>query len=306
MSSPVILVHRERKGSSHMKRRLTLVAFMGLLSLLGATACSPAEKYGLFGEFSEEGATVRAEGASTVDGMKNHIETPTGPVTTTVSVNERYAGETTILEAADGKPTKMRRVVETDVTDSVTELMGQSEKDTEKDPLHGETIVMMLADGEWTAELEEGTPTEAQRESLADLSQGLFVSIYPDRELEVGEQWTVPQEALLLMADADAENVQGTMTCTLTAIEEYKGEQCALVDYDLEVSFDDTSTKGQELNSKFTLSGKVYRSLDSHLDLLNEGSGTVTWSGTMTEGGQSMAFSGTGPMTLKETLEIVK
>jgi hypothetical protein len=288
-----------------MKRRLALVAFIGLWSLLGATACAPAT-YLLFGEYSKEGGVVDTRGDFTLDSEVT-IEAPTGDMNMTMSTKQRYANETTVLEAADGEPTKLRRVVETAVTDRETEFMGEREKESEKSPLHGETIVMTLVDGEWAAELEQGTPTKAQRDRLADLASQLGTSIYPDRELEVGEEWTVPQESLPpMLIPPDADDVQGNMTCTFTAIEEYEGVQCAVVDYELEVSFADSSTEGQQMSAKMTMAGKVHRSLDSHLDLLNEGSGTLTYTGTLTEGDQSMAFSGTGPVTFKETSEIVK
>ncbi len=76
-----------------MKRRLALVAFIGLVSLLGATACGP-EKYGLFGEFSEEGATVRSESTFAIDAAELSIETPIGDMTGAMSMNQRSVSAT--------------------------------------------------------------------------------------------------------------------------------------------------------------------------------------------------------------------
>jgi hypothetical protein len=104
----------------------------------------------------------------------------------------RYRCINTVLESAEGRPTRVRRLYEELRQHSVE---AGEEKD-ETGVLEGLPLLLREEDGEPIAELEDGAG-EVDERYLADHHLDRDEDVFlPDREVELGDEWSLDEDAL--------------------------------------------------------------------------------------------------------------
>lgn len=275
------------------------------------------------------GKTAETPAAETApDGIvlsKKDLLPPVGKLVTKVSkmdmedaVMKVQAGpqqiEGTASQASSGKetietlsPDRVRRHVISKKGGGKMTVNGNVQPTGDKtDALEGHPVILERKDGVWTAALESGAePGAEQRKSLdrmvVEIARSSDFEMYGDTPRKVGDKWEVDPSKLTNFGEA--ENMSGTYSMELTAIEDFQGTKCAVVRTSFDIKGKTPGAEGSppmDMNFKGTAVTK--RSIADQLDLDVEVNGTMKVVGSPAEN-VKIDVEGPARITEKVTLD---
>ena len=163
-------------------------AFVLLLALT-LSACGPA-KYKLNGGKDKKGDSIRTESKMTLSDANLSIGSASGRVSGKMDMRNHSINVTKTLDTDDKGASAIEVFHEADLAVFDANINGQKNTNEQKSPLHGTTIIRRRTGDTWSDALKDATPTPEQKKRLDAGARGT-PSQYPDRELTVGESWTV-------------------------------------------------------------------------------------------------------------------
>ena len=98
-------------------------------------------------------------------------------------------------------------------------------------PLDGKTVLTeRIEEGRWAARLDsKRRPTPEESAALYSLTYLWAEGLYPDREVEIGESWTVDASELKNLLGSDFSRPEGELRFTLARIVDFEGQECAKI-----------------------------------------------------------------------------
>jgi hypothetical protein len=267
-------------------------------------SCGPS-KYKLEGGKEQKGDSYRNEmkismkdGSITFSTLQNTIS---GKVN---SINHSIQKRTT-LETDDNGASFIEVFHEKGSKVFTVYMNGKQETEEEASPLQGVTVLRRRnADG-WTETIKGNSPTPEQGK-LLDKKARNVPSLYPDRELIVGETWTVSAEALKRLFGDDMLSLDGKMHCTFVRIEELEGHRCAVILVELDATGTGLDQNNNEVKVTMSMHGTTYRSLKRLVDLKSVMRGNMKWEGKTVDQGQTISMTIIGPAVIEEYTTILK
>jgi len=101
-------------------------------------------------------------------------------------------------------------------------------------------------------------------------------ALYPEESLEIGQEWTADPKALGYIISPRLQIDNGEVNCRLHDITVHRGERCAEISIDIDVS-GVLKTHGTRTNVQIALAGTITRSLQTFFDMRTELEGTMQW-----------------------------
>mgnify|MGYP000141469202 FL=1 len=200
--------------------------------------------------------------------------------------------------------TQITVVVQKDSSVGSVTMMGQQQPaKEEKEPLHGQTVILTKAEGKWTGKLKEGEATEKQQKKIDKLvkkynGESDDKHIYGTTPRKVGDSWDVDPSKVSSFGNGD-QKLAGTYKVTFKGIEKFQGDDCAVLVADIDVT-GATGDGDMKMNVKGQF--RVLRSLKHLIDLEKKMQGKMKMNGTINKGAGTMGI--TGPMTATEKAEV--
>jgi hypothetical protein len=273
-----------------------LVLALGLLALAG---CS-GQPQDLRGPAPQAGQTYRSEMTLTV--TKGTITLTAGgePVTGEADLSMRAVEEEEVLAVADGQVTGIRTKVITDQATETVRIEGQADTHTDSGPLEGETVLCEKAGEGWKTTLVGKAPTPRQAVEMEMLTPPESpVDEYPDGPVKPGHVWTVDAARLRQLMGKGVQIDSGTWKRKFEKTVEVEGEPCAHIAEEIELRGKARDEHGAWSRVELQAKGTTVRSLKRGFSLSTRLSGTLTQSGTVTEDGEKVQVTLSGPMTLE-------
>ena len=117
---------------------------------------------------------------------------------------------------------------------------------------------------------------ELELKTIGDMwNEGSHV-LYPEEPLEMNQSWSADPKALSYIMSPRLQIDNGEVTCRLQDITVHRGERCAEVAIDIDIS-GVLKTQGSSTNVQIALKGTIIRSLQSFFDMRTELEGTMQW-----------------------------
>lgn len=197
-------------------------------------------------------------------------------------------------------PNKMRRIIESDVSvGSMTRDGAEQKVPAKPNPLLGMPVICVKNDGKWTAELEKGTPTEAQAEALDNMvvelsGESAFHMYGGGTPRKPGDEWKVDPAKIGFNGGKD---LKGDYSVKFVEVKDHEGVKCAV----LKATFDFTGKTleggagGPEMSLHMKGEATSYRSLADRVDLEVNLNGTMTVSGSP---GPAITMTMEGPLEM--------
>jgi hypothetical protein len=260
---PVIIVKRE------LSRRAFLLAIGALVLGIGGTLGFVywPSGYLLAGPAMQKGAVIRNETRMTIVGAMT-LSAGKDAVSGIMTIEDHQITETLVIAVAAGQPNKLENKFLTDGSTVRVSIGNEPEKvTTDKGIFSGRSIQLEKVAGIWKQSLVGGNPDPAQLRALQ--AEWVPDDIYPSRRLSIGETWTVSGSHMRrLFGMSDALSFDGTGAFTLQDIVVRDGEKCAVIRAQIEVRATMLDEQNQEAVLEMAISGHVYRSLKSLLDVV--------------------------------------
>jgi hypothetical protein len=191
-----------------------------------------------------------------------------------------------VLEAADGKPTKLIYDCEEDI--EARKPSEDSDWVTAERPLHGRKITVSLVEGKETLEDADQIPErELKRITLEDRS----ALLYPKDPVAVGDSWEVPSADVRKFLGND-EMTKGSCSVKLAEVKDVDGRRCAILTAKLDIS----GRTSNGLDATVKLEGDAVVWLERGYMLSFKAKGTSTASGP--------TVKAEGPITLEMTTKV--
>lgn len=192
-----------------------------------------------------------------------------------------------VLEAKDGKPTKVKRLYVQKFNRFEIPDMGQNNSTDSK--LVGKILTVEEADGKVTATGEGADEKELEHEKIGtEIDEALL----PGKPVNVGDSWEADKDKVKAAFGREEDEIEeATLSCKLEAVEEKFGQKCAKLTVKLATK-GTTMANGQKMKQTFALEGPVWFGLTSGRALGMELKGKMKLSG-----------SG-GPQKIKVALEV--
>jgi len=219
----------------------------------------------------------------------------------TMSLHSQSIDELEIYDVSNGvvRHGRLTHVVDKTLSTRTMTIPGsEPETETEEEfgELHGRTEVIELNAGQWTRKLVGAAPSP---ELAAELeAPPTDDAIYPTA-IKVGGSWTVPGSEIRSWMGSDFTVTTGELKSTLIAVEALPAETIAVIEGIGEIGGKVRVEDGTELDFKMTLQVTERRSLERGMEVEGFGKGTIEFSGTFLEAGQSVSLSVTGPLTMR-------
>ncbi len=172
----------------------------------------------------------------------------------------------------------------------------ETERDSERGPLHGCTVIGQKAGSNWAFQLAKGRPDDDQSAALMELAGNYAPAIYPARRLRIGESWEVDAVAVRRWLGHDLIRSEGKARLTFRGLGEFSGERCAVIDASIDAVGQLEDPDGNLLELGIGLEGTIHRSLESHLDLAGTMEGLMVLEGELEQDGMVVVVKVTGPM----------
>lgn len=205
--------------------------------------------------------------------------------------------EEEILGTAGRDITKLRTRVVKDEVKRKTVINGETENATDTKELAGEIVFSEKTKDGWKHVLEDTKPTEKQEKALQDFDNPENEDeLYPAEKVKVGASWDIKVEALKKIIGPKATDVKGKARSKLLRVEDYDGDQCAIIETELDLS---ATTKEDGNDVKVSMKGKIVstRSIKDGLDRKYTMDGTASFGGKIKEDGQEADIKFSGKMT---------
>lgn len=175
------------------------------------------------------------------------------------------------------------------------------ERDSERGPLHGRTVMGRKSGEQWAFRLANGRPDADQSAALVELAGNYAPALYPSRRLRIGESWEVGAASMKRWLGHDLIRSDGRGRLTFRGLAEFGGERCAVIDATIDAVGQLEDPDGNLLELRIGMEGTIYRSLESHLDLTGTMEGLMVLEGELEQDGAAIAVKVTGPIKVTAT-----
>ncbi len=275
-----------------------------LISTTLFTGCGGQNGYTLAGENLSKGDIVRQEMKMTVTN---------GEVIYAIPGQEEIKGvfemeiaqliENEVLETDGNGMTKVKVNILRWTNEFSMDLAGEENKETERDPLDGKTILGRKESGLWKFSLQSGQPSTEEADALEEFGRVYSMNDwgYPSHQVAVGESFDLPESMIMKMMGPDTTDASGSGSSTLQEVVSYKNKQHALIMGAMKMKGLDTESG---LNMEMSFQGQHYRDLEDFLDVDAVYKGQMKMSGEQVEEGIKMSMIMRGPITVTATQSI--
>ena len=287
--------------------KATLRIFLILTPLISTTlftGCGGQNGYTLAGENLSKGDIVRQEMKMTVTN---------GEVICAIPGQEEIKGvfemeiaqliENEVLETDGNGMTNVKVNILRWTNEFSMDLAGEENKETERDPLDGKTILGRKESGLWKFSLQSGQPSTEEADALEEFGRVYAMNEwgYPSHQVAVGESFDVPESMIIKMMGPDIADVSGSGSSTLQEVVSYNNKQHALIMGAMKMKGVDPES---DLNMELSLQGQHYRDLEDFLDVDAVYKGQIKYSGEQVEEGIKMSMTMRGPISVTTTKSI--
>jgi hypothetical protein len=277
----------------------TAQSLLVALVLLALAGCS-GQPQDLRGPAPQAGQTYRSEMTVTVTKGKITLTAGGESVTGEIDLTRRGVEEEEILAVADGEVTGIRTKVRTDRATETVRIDGQADTHTDSGPLEGETVLCEKVGEGWKTTLVGKAPTPRQAVEMELLTPPESpADEYPDGPVKPGHVWTVDAARLRQLVGMGTQIDSGAWKRKFEKTVEVDGEPCAQIAEEIELRGRTRDEHGEWARLELKAKGTTLRSLKRGFSLSTRLSGTLTQSGTVTEGGEKAQVTLSGPMTLE-------
>ena len=179
-------------------------------------------------------------------------------------------------------------------------------EETEVGCLQGVSVLGNKRGSKWIYNLETGSATPEQAKQLSAMSEGqefADADLYPTHRVKVGDRWAVDPQALgaLLAAGAGGFSTSSQGWMELRGLETRDGHRCARLIFGLQLMATIAEDEDLPGSLELSVSGEIYRDLDSCFDIFISGKGHMTSSRTIVVEGALVQASITGPVLFNFT-----
>jgi len=278
-------------------RRFMSVSMTALL--LALAGCSKGPPQDLRGPQPEVGQVIRDELKVTMTDGKVTITVDGQSVTGKATLTASSVHEEQVLAVAEGEITYSRTRVVTDQATQTITLDGESNTHKERNPLEGEVVDCEKAGQVWKITLVRKTPTAEQAAELKRFPPPVSTAdFYPAEPVKPGHSWTVDVTRLrkLFGNAVDIEDGSCKMTFVKTIVVD--GEQCALIDEEMELRGRMKDEKDPDGQFQFKGRGTTRLSL-TRRNTSAKYTGTMTESHTIEEMGQRARMTISGQVEME-------
>ena len=210
-----------------------------------------------------------------------------------------------VIASEHGQATVIEVFHEKDFSTQEMELNGQKIPNKNVSPMQGVTVVRRKTGDTWTDSLKEGNPTAKQKKHLHTNQPDDAAVLYPAGEIAVGDAWTVPASSLKRLFGDDMQDMRGSANCKLLRVEDYAGQPCAVVQFEMDAVGTGTDDSDNAMKMKFNVHGTVYRSLKLPVDMKTDLQGTIKMEGSVAAGGGAK-FNVSGPIIVAERTTVTQ
>ncbi len=216
--------------------------------------------------------------------------------TATGNWNSKSTVRTEIVAMRDGEPSVVRLTWESDDRVFEMKLQGQQQpnKNEQKGPLIGETVLLEMQNGQTRKTLMGKQPTTEQQAALDEQNFTNPDDIYPKEKVVPGYSWEVKDQHLAHFLPT-ALSIKGDALCTFEKVEAHRGQKCAVITLSINASFK-VLFNGQEAEVEFGGHSTAYRSLDKLIDLETVMDGQMAITVAQILNGQRVNLKVAGPM----------
>jgi hypothetical protein len=263
-----------------------------------AAGCSSGPPQALLGPDPNPGQKYRTESNTT---MKNgKITVKDGDVSQSGRVDLTFdlIEEEEILAVEDKRITKSRVHVVRDKATETIEADGQSNSRDDLSPLEGETIECEKNGNDWKFTLVGKTPDAKQTQKLKGYPPPRSdVDFYPGEPVKPGHRWNVDIKLIQGLMGSQAQIDSGTRARKFEKTIQWDGEPCVQIAETMDLRGRMQDEDGQWVQLEMKLAGPMQRSLLQGFTVASQMTGTMTMSGTVTEGGKKLQLTVSGPVT---------
>ncbi len=319
-----------RSNAAHAVRRfgatgMSLAATVAIVVSLGSTfaalgqgapvaPAAPLEPavemtYDLLGPAPQAGETITVTETMKIENGTIDLAFQGQNLEGTTEVEGSTVSVVQIVSAEGYQITAYNVSVTSDEVRSSGEMAGQVQDEEQEGELVGRTVNLVMADDEtWTRELAGRRASIEQQDEIDRMSGSTPDSlVFPSEPVAIGHRWKIRNEALAPILGGSVENPLGSATLRFTGVEEYDGEQVAVI----EVSFDvegDTKLEGDiEAQVHMVATGVIRRSLATGLDRVFDLEGTFEMQASPEqEGVGAMSMEMSGELTVQTLEEVGK
>jgi len=280
--------------------RLVLPALLAVL-LVPSLGRGQEKKVDLRGPEPKKGQIInRTEKGSLKNGK---VAIDDGAMQISLDLTSKHTAENKveIKEVKDGKIQKATLTVRKDETILEIGLEGKSKEDKKKGEFAGETLLFERTKDGWKKLIADKDLTDEQKEKLADVNVDDWITeLLPKEEVAVGHKWEPKVESLKILFGSEVSKPSGKIKAHFKAIEKVDGEECAVIEFDMDV-------KGEKQEKKETIKqafkGKTteYRSLKTGVNRKSVVDGEIDLEGKTPDGANVKI---TGKLTGLGTAEV--
>jgi hypothetical protein len=286
-----------RRATRRFDRVSLLVCAVAALALV--VGCSSEPAHNLLGPAPQVGQVYRDETRVTITNAT--LTATAGGMSDTAQADIVADGvyEEEILAVADGRVTKSRTRFVTERFKVTARSRGQTETHSDTSPLEGETVLSEKVGERWKTTLVGKAPNPRQQRDLSDFEPpASSKDFYPAEPVKPGHRWTVDGGKLRKLYGSLLQVEAGSLKLTFQRTIEADGELCAQIGEELDVRGKMRDEKGEWMQMELKATGTSLRSLKRGFNLSMHLTGTMTASGTVTEGGQRLQLKISGPLTI--------
>jgi hypothetical protein len=267
---------------------------------LAACGCSSGPPQDLLGPAPQVGQKYRNESKMTIVNGKITARDGNATETGRIDITSETIEEVEILGVSGSRVTKSRVHVVSDKTQESIQAGGENHSRDEPSPLQGETIEFEKNGEDWKITLLGKTPNAKQTQGLdAYPPPWSDVDFYPRQPVKPGYRWDVDVKLLKGLMGRAVQIESGSCTRKFEKMIQWDGEPCAQIAEEMEVRGRARDESGQWLQLELKLAGSIKRSPAQGFSLAAQMTGTMTVSGTLTEGGKKLQMTVSGPRTME-------
>lgn len=217
-----------------------------------------------------------------------------------IDITSRGEYEDEVRAVTGGRVTGLRTRFLAEQDTQTVRLGGQTDARTEDSPLAGETVDADLTDGAWKNRLVGKAPTDRQAADLATLPPPQSsADWYPDGKVRRGHAWEVDARQLSRLFGTGLRIDAGSWRLTFEKAVTVDGARCARIAEAIDVTGRMRDDRGESVAFSLEVTGTSLRSLEGGFDLSTCLTGTMTMTGTVSEGGRESEVTIRGPVAVE-------
>ena len=252
-----------------------------------------------------KGDITRTEMQISVSKGEVKMTTPDGQeVKGLFEMSAHLISEDEVLEIDGNGETKVKVQILRDVSEMVFTVAGEVQKETEREPLDGKTIIGRKESGLWKFSLQNGQPTKEESDALEEFARTYDIDDfeYPNDKVSIGDTWEIPEGMIMRILGADMAQPSGSGSCTLKEVMKYKNKNHALIISELKMKGTDTD---EGFTMEFSAQGHHYRDMENFIDVDLDYKGQIKISGEQAlDDGAKMLMIMSGPLSISGTTSI--